>query len=113
MCQNNVNQQEQLSQLAQRAIHVFLQGFQSRDLILELATLIERDSEFLEALESLDNGKPLGREGQYGTSADVSLTIKCFRYYAGWADKLQGKTIPVEGSFLCYTQKACTVPSSS
>jgi aldehyde dehydrogenase (NAD+) len=27
----------------------------------------------------------------------------CLRYYAGWADKIEGRTIPVRGSFLCYT----------
>lgn len=93
-----------------------MDGPARRDLILKLADLIDRDSEFLEALESLDNGKPMGREGQYGTSADVSLTSKCFRYFAGWADKLHGKTIPVEGNFLCYTQRepvgvcGCIIP---
>src|SRR5262249_25392325 len=47
-----------------------------------------------------DNGKPL-RDSQ---SADLPLTIKCYRYYAGWADKVQGKTIPVEGNYFCYTR---------
>ena len=27
--------------------------------------------------------------------ADVGLTIEHFRYYAGWATKLEGETIPV------------------
>jgi len=31
------------------------------------------------------------------------LAIKCFRYYAGWADKQQGKTIPIDGDYFCYT----------
>src|SRR5207237_59771 len=25
------------------------------------------------------------------------------RYYAGWADKIEGRTVPVRGNFLCYT----------
>lgn len=25
------------------------------------------------------------------------------RYYAGWADKIQGATIPADGSHYCYT----------
>jgi aldehyde dehydrogenase (NAD+) len=37
-------------------------------------------------------------------TADLPLTIKCYRYYAGWADKVHGKTIPVEGNFFCYTK---------
>ena len=43
----------------------------------------------LQSLETLDNGKPW-------TSAfnDLTFAIKVVRYYAGWADKIQGKTIP-------------------
>jgi len=36
-------------------------------------------------------------------AADVPLSIDHFRYYAGWADKIHGKTIPVDGDFLAYT----------
>jgi len=74
-------------------------------LLNKLADLMERDTDYLEELESLDNGKPLGREGQYGTKVDVALTIKLYRYMAGWADKIQGKTIPVDGNTFCYTRR--------
>jgi len=30
--------------------------------------------------------------------------VACYRYYAGWADKNQGKTIPVNGNYFCYTK---------
>ena len=59
-----------------------------RDLLLKLADLIERDHEYFEELESMDNGKPLGRKGQYGTVGDVALAVSHFRYFAGWADKI-------------------------
>ena len=36
--------------------------------------------------------------------ADLGLSIKCLRYYAGWADKIQGITIPVDGSYLAFTR---------
>jgi acyl-CoA reductase-like NAD-dependent aldehyde dehydrogenase len=75
-----------------------------RDLILKLAALMERDMDYLVELEALDNGKPMGKEGQYGSNIDVGLCIKHFRYYAGWADKIQGSVIPVEGNNLCYTR---------
>ena len=75
-----------------------------RDLLLKLADLMERDKEYLEELEALDNGKPLGRDGQYGTTADVFLSIAHYRYFAGWADKLQGKTVPTDGNYLCYSK---------
>jgi len=36
---------------------------------------------------------------------DVGLAIKTYRYYAGWCDKITGKTIPIEGPFFCYTRE--------
>ncbi len=35
----------------------------------------------------------------------MQLTIDCYRYYAGWADKITGDTIPVAGPFHAYTRK--------
>jgi aldehyde dehydrogenase (NAD+) len=69
-------------------------------LLNKLADLIEENKDELAALESLDNGKPL----RDSLAADLPLTIKCYRYYAGWADKIHGKTIPVEGDYFCYTR---------
>src|SRR6266403_4227929 len=69
-------------------------------LLHKLADLIEQNREELAALESLDNGKPY----RDSFNIDLPLTVKCYRYYAGWADKIHGKTIPVEGSFFCYTR---------
>ena len=51
-------------------------------------------------LESLDNGKPLS----VAKAVDVAKTVACYRYFAGWADKVQGKTIPIDGDFFCYTR---------
>ncbi len=69
-------------------------------LLNKLADLIEKNQEELAALEALDNGKPY----RDASAADLPLTIKCYRYYAGWADKNHGKTIPVEGDYFCYTR---------
>jgi aldehyde dehydrogenase (NAD+) len=69
-------------------------------LLNRLADLIEKNKEELAALESLDNGKPY----RDAMAADLPLTIKCYRYYAGWADKIHGKTIPVDGPYFCYTK---------
>jgi aldehyde dehydrogenase (NAD+) len=63
-------------------------------LMNRLADLIEKNKEELAQLESLDNGKPY----HVALAADLPLTIACYRYYAGWADKIQGKTIPCKGS---------------
>ena len=53
-----------------------------------------------QSLESLDNGKP------YVASlfVDVPGCIQVFRYYAGWADKITGKTINIEQSLTVYTR---------
>lgn len=75
-------------------------GAERGRLLNRLADLIEKNKEELAALESLDNGKPY----RDALAADLALTIKCYRYYAGWADKNHGKTIPVEGNFFCYTR---------
>lgn len=66
-----------------------------------LADLIEQDIDELAALETLDNGKPI-RESR---NADLPLVIDCLRYYAGFADKIQGSTIPVRGNYFTYTRR--------
>src|SRR5256884_1882274 len=65
-----------------------------------LADLIEKHADELAQLEALANGKPY----HVARAADLPLTIACYRYYAGWADKLQGKTIPVNGRYFTYTK---------
>ncbi len=69
-------------------------------LLHRLADLVEQHAEELAALESLDNGKPY----RDSLLIDVPMSVKCYRYYAGWADKVEGKTIPVEGPYFCYTR---------
>jgi aldehyde dehydrogenase (NAD+) len=69
-------------------------------LLNRLADLIERHADELARLESLDNGKPYA----VASAADLPLTIACYRYYAGWADKVQGRTIPINGNYFCYTR---------
>ncbi len=77
-----------------------MSGAERGRLLNKLADLVEQNKEELAALEALDNGKPYTD----ALTADLTLTIKCYRYYAGWADKIHGKTIPVEGQYLCYTK---------
>jgi phenylacetaldehyde dehydrogenase len=60
-------------------------------LIWKLADLIEKHQEEFAQLESLDNGKPL----KISRVADVPLTFEHMRYYAGWATKIEGNTIPL------------------
>lgn len=78
---------------------------QRQRILWKLADLIEANGELFAQLESLDNGKPLA----VARAADVPLTVEHFRYYAGWATKLEGETIPIStphgkgGGWLDYT----------
>lgn len=69
-------------------------------LIYKLADLIEAHKEEFAQLETLDNGKPINET----RNADVPLAIDHFRYYAGWATKIVGQTIPVAGNYFNYTR---------
>jgi acyl-CoA reductase-like NAD-dependent aldehyde dehydrogenase len=67
--------------------------------IHRLCDLLEKNRDYLAKLESMDNGKPL-------TDAwdDVGYSVACLRYFAGYADKIHGKTIPVDGPFFTLTK---------
>lgn len=69
-------------------------------LLNRLADLLARDRQILASLETLDNGKPYGDSW----NADLMLTEKCYRYYAGWADKNHGKTLQIAGDHFAYTR---------
>lgn len=70
-------------------------------LLNKLADLIADNLDELAALETLDNGKPISD----ALAADLPLVIDCLRYYAGWADKITGETIPVRGNYFSYTRR--------
>jgi aldehyde dehydrogenase (NAD+) len=50
-------------------------------------------------LETLHNGKPITESRHI----DIPAAAACFQYYAGWADKIHGETIPVDNNYLAYT----------
>ena len=57
----------------------------------DVGDLIDKHTEELAQLESLDNGKPVTIAG----AADVPLSSDIMRYMAGWATKIEGETIPI------------------
>ncbi|KAH8068967.1 aldehyde dehydrogenase [Aureococcus anophagefferens] len=61
-----------------------------RDMLLKLADLLEEAAPELAKLESLDNGKP----EHIARDVDIAQCVNNYRYFAGWADKITGKTIP-------------------
>jgi phenylacetaldehyde dehydrogenase len=72
-------------------------------LMWKLADLLEKRLEEFAQLETLDNGKPL----MMARLADVPISVETLRYFAGWATKVEGSTIPLSmqpgGKFLAYT----------
>jgi betaine-aldehyde dehydrogenase len=68
-------------------------------LIYKLAQLIESRTQELAALETADNGKPI-KESTY---IDIPGVVENFEYFAGWATKIEGETIPVAGQMFNYT----------
>ena len=68
-------------------------------LMYKLAQLIEEHTTELAALETADNGKPI-KESTY---VDLPQVAENFEYFAGWATKIEGETIPVPGQMFNYT----------
>ena len=68
-------------------------------MLYKLSQLIEENSTELAALETADNGKPI-KESTY---VDLPQVAENFEYFAGWATKIEGETIPVPGQMFNYT----------
>lgn len=69
------------------------------EILFKYADLLEQHTEELAGLETLDSGK-VYEQVRY---TELPLFYKHFRYYAGWADKIYGQTIPADGPFMQYT----------
>ena len=68
-------------------------------IIYKAAQLLDQHREEFAELETLNNGKPISET----RGADLPLAIDTFEYYAGFADKITGDTIPVTGEYFNYT----------
>jgi aldehyde dehydrogenase (NAD+) len=69
-------------------------------LLARAAELLEARAEEFARLETQQNGKPL-----FESKIDVAMTVETLRYYAGWADKITGATLPVGAGSFVYTLK--------
>ncbi|TLD24152.1 hypothetical protein PspLS_06507 [Pyricularia sp. CBS 133598] len=72
---------------------------QRSKLLTTLAELVEKNLDLLAAVESLDNGKSIAM-----AKGDVGAVAGCLRYYGGWADKIEGKTIDIAPDMFHYTR---------
>jgi acyl-CoA reductase-like NAD-dependent aldehyde dehydrogenase len=68
-------------------------------LISRLADRLMERADEVARLETLHNGKPIFESRQI----EIPAAAECLEYYAGWADKVMGETIPVKGNYLTYT----------
>lgn len=68
-----------------------MSGEERGGLLWKVADLIDLHADELAELETLDNGKPI----RVSRRGDIPYAAKHFRYYAGWAGKIEGTTIPV------------------
>lgn len=74
-------------------------GYERAQLLNKLADLLEADSARMGRLESTDNGKVI-RE----TQSQMKFAARQYRFFAGYADKLWGKVIPLDqGDVFDYT----------
>ncbi|XP_032698674.1 cytosolic 10-formyltetrahydrofolate dehydrogenase isoform X2 [Lontra canadensis] len=60
-------------------------------LLYRLADLMEQHQEELATIEALDAGAVY----TLALKTHVGMSIQTFRYFAGWCDKIQGSTIPI------------------
>ena len=67
-------------------------------ILFKAADLLENRLDEFARLESMQNGKTL-----FEAKIELTMTVNTLRYYAGWADKIVGDTLPVEGPFFAYT----------
>lgn len=75
-------------------------GTQRGQLLYKLAELFEKHQDELAALETIDSGK----QYMHVKMMDFANAIQTFKYYAGWADKMTGKTIESEPTKFVYTR---------
>jgi acyl-CoA reductase-like NAD-dependent aldehyde dehydrogenase len=68
-------------------------------LVRKLADRLLARADEVARLETLHNGKPITESRKI----EIPMAVECFEYYAGWADKVLGETIPVKGNHLAYT----------
>lgn len=69
-----------------------LPGDKRRDLMFRFAALMEAESQALAPMQTAENGSSIMMSGYMGYDA-----AQKFRYFGGWADKIEGRTIATWG----------------
>ncbi|EGG17273.1 aldehyde dehydrogenase [Cavenderia fasciculata] len=86
-----------------------ISGMERGKMMNRLADLIEKDREILARIETVNTGKPIFESFNF----DIVQVVNCIRYFAGFTDKIVGKTLPLSAtenlanrSLLAYTKQA-------
>jgi aldehyde dehydrogenase (NAD+) len=64
-----------------------------------IGELIMQHADEMAYLETIQTGKTISES----RNIEIPMAADVFRYFAGWADKLHGETIPVRGNHFCYS----------
>ncbi|KAL5064670.1 hypothetical protein RYX36_026407 [Vicia faba] len=70
-------------------------AYERSRILLRFADLVEKHNDEIAALESWNNGKLYDQAAK----TEVPMFVRLFRYYAGWADKIHGMTVPADGDY--------------
>ncbi|THF95660.1 hypothetical protein TEA_015270 [Camellia sinensis var. sinensis] len=70
-------------------------AYERSRILLRFADLVEKHSDEIAALETWNNGKPY----EQAAKSELPLFVRLFHYYAGWADKIHGLTVPADGQY--------------
>ncbi len=75
-----------------------LSGRRRGRILARAADLLDARLDEFARLETAHNGKTL-----FESKIEVGMTVQTLRYFAGWADKITGDTLPADGPFFIYT----------
>ncbi|XP_057447484.1 benzaldehyde dehydrogenase, mitochondrial-like [Lotus japonicus] len=68
-------------------------AYERSRVMLRFADLLEKHNDEVAAIETWDNGKTY----EQAANVEIPMVVRVFRYYAGWADKIHGLTVPGDG----------------
>ncbi|XP_058762615.1 aldehyde dehydrogenase family 2 member B4, mitochondrial-like [Vicia villosa] len=70
-------------------------AYERSRILLRFADLVEKHNDEIAALETWNSGKLYDQAAK----TEVPMFVRFFRYYAGWADKIHGLTVPADGDY--------------
>jgi aldehyde dehydrogenase (NAD+) len=76
-----------------------MSGAERGRILWKIGDLLEARVAEVAGVETLDSGKTITESSR----VDVPMAADCFRYFAGWASKIEGGTIPIRAPFFNYT----------